>query len=270
MLPASQIFGLAIATSASINLLNPIAIYIGPFALSFLRVLQGLVEGVIYPACHGIWRFWAPPLERSRLATIAFNGTYLGIVVGLPLSAMLTNLGFAGSFLFYGFMGIAWYACWLWLVTDKPCKHPAITVKELKYIEKSLGESAATATMPNIATTPFREIFNSKPVYAIIVANFCRSWNFYMLTMYQSAFLEKRHGYKMESAGFIGALPHICMTIIVPIGGILADHLRKNGILSTTNVRKLFNCGGFGIEGICLIIVGCADSQVSIKDGCFY
>lgn len=32
------------------------------------------VQGVTYPACHGIWSKWAPPLERSRLATISFAG----------------------------------------------------------------------------------------------------------------------------------------------------------------------------------------------------
>lgn len=34
------------------------------------------------------------------------------------------------------------------------------------------------------------------------------------------------------------------MTIVVPIGGQLADFLRSNKIMSTTNVRKLMNCGG--------------------------
>lgn len=34
------------------------------------------------------------------------------------------------------------------------------------------------------------------------------------------------------------------MTIIVPIGGQLADYLRENNIMTTTNVRKLMNCGG--------------------------
>lgn len=33
-------------------------------------------QGVTYPACHGIWSKWAPPLERSRLATTSFCGKY--------------------------------------------------------------------------------------------------------------------------------------------------------------------------------------------------
>jgi len=34
------------------------------------------------------------------------------------------------------------------------------------------------------------------------------------------------------------------MAIVVPFGGYLADLLRRKGLLSTTNVRKIFNCGG--------------------------
>ncbi len=34
------------------------------------------------------------------------------------------------------------------------------------------------------------------------------------------------------------------MTCVVPVGGLLADFLRKREILSTTAVRKIFNCGG--------------------------
>lgn len=34
------------------------------------------------------------------------------------------------------------------------------------------------------------------------------------------------------------------MTIIVPIGGQIADYMRSNQIMTTTNVRKLMNCGG--------------------------
>jgi ACS family sodium-dependent inorganic phosphate cotransporter-like MFS transporter 6/7/8 len=53
------------------------------------------------------------------------------------------------------------------------------------------------------------------------------------------------------------------MTLIVPLGGMLADHVRKKGILSTTNVRKLFNCGGFGMEAIFFLVVAYAQSAVT-------
>jgi len=61
--------------------------------------------------------------------------------------------------------------------------------------------------------------------------------------------------------GVIGSLPHLLMTMIVPCGGLLADHLRKRGIMSTTNVRKVFNCGGFGMEALFFLVVAQATTS---------
>lgn len=47
-----------------------------------------------------------------------------------------------------------------------------------------------------------------------------------------------------SQVGILSAVPHMVMTIVVPIGGQLADFLRSKKIMSTTNVRKLMNCGG--------------------------
>ncbi|KAL4604976.1 vesicular glutamate transporter 2 [Arapaima gigas] len=61
--------------------------------------------------------------------------------------------------------------------------------------------------------------------------------------------------------GMLSALPHLVMTIIVPIGGQIADFLRSKNIMSTTNVRKIMNCGGFGMEATLLLVVGYSHSK---------
>ena len=48
----------------------------------------------------------------------------------------------------------------------------------------------------------------------------------------------------VSQVGVVSALPHLVMTIIVPLGGQLADYLRSNNLMSTTMVRKIMNCGG--------------------------
>ncbi|XP_030921665.1 vesicular glutamate transporter 1-like, partial [Geospiza fortis] len=89
-----------------------------------------------------------------------------------------------------------------------------------------------------------RQFFTSMPVYAIIVANFCRSWTFYLLLISQPAYFEEVFGFEISKVGLLSALPHLVMTIVVPIGGQIADFLRSRGLMSTTNVRKMMNCGG--------------------------
>ncbi|KAJ1519481.1 hypothetical protein ONE63_004767 [Megalurothrips usitatus] len=252
--PATRIFGLAIVTSSVLNLLVPIAAT-HAFTVILVRICQGLVEGFTYPACHGIWRHWAPPLERSRLATLAFCGSYAGIVVGMPLCGWLTSaISWRASFYAYGILGVIWFCVWMWMAFEKPSKHPFISLTELKYIEESLGNTTHV-TMPTIATTPWSAFFTSMPVYAIIVANFCRSWNFYMLVLFQAAFLHERFNLEIAETGLLGSLPHLLMTIIVPSGGQLADYLRRRKIMTTTMVRKTFNCGGFGLEAFFFLVV---------------
>uniref|UniRef100_A0AAY4C8U4 Vesicular glutamate transporter 1 n=1 Tax=Denticeps clupeoides TaxID=299321 RepID=A0AAY4C8U4_9TELE len=211
-----------------------------------VRILQGLVEGVSYPACHGIWAKWAPPLERSRLATTAFCGSYAGAVVAMPLAGILVQYsGWSSVFYVYGSFGIIWYIFWIMVSYESPAAHPTITPEERKYIEDAIGESAGLANPLQKFKTPWRQFFTSMPVYAIIVANFCRSWTFYLLLISQPAYFEEVFGFEISKVGILSALPHL-----------LADYLRTHKIMTTTNVRKMMNCGGFGMEATFLLVVG--------------
>ncbi|KAH9488856.1 hypothetical protein Btru_059285, partial [Bulinus truncatus] len=237
---ATRLFGLAIGISGCLNLLLPGAAEIHYGLVISVRILQGLVEGVTYPACHGIWRHWAPPLERSMLATISFCGSYAGAVLGMPLSGILTRyMGWQSGFYVFGVLGAIWSVAWWFLSYERPSTHPTISEEERVYIETSIGES--TMSNKNIRT-PWVSFFTSMPVWAIMVANFCRSWTFYLLIISQPAYFEEVFGFKIDESGTLSALPHLVMAIIVPIGGQVADFLRRR-VLTTTVVRKIFNCG---------------------------
>ncbi|KAG7217371.1 hypothetical protein INR49_021538 [Caranx melampygus] len=231
------------------------------------NALNDFITGVTYPACHGMWSKWAPPLERSRLATTSFCGSYAGAVIAMPLAGVLVQyVGWSSVFYIYGNLermtqtlqcfGIVWYVLWLLLAYGSPAAHPTITDEERMYIESTIGETMQQLSVTEKFKTPWRRFFTSMPVYAIIVANFCRSWTFYLLLISQPAYFEEVFGFPISKVGILSAVPHMVMTIVVPIGGQLADFLRSNKIMSTTNVRKLMNCGGFGMEATLLLVVG--------------
>ncbi|XP_041858452.1 solute carrier family 17 member 7a isoform X2 [Melanotaenia boesemani] len=254
---ANRVFGFAIVATSTLNMLIPSAARCHYSCVILVRICQGLVEGVSYPACHGIWAKWAPPLERSRLATTAFCGSYAGAVVAMPLAGILVQYtGWPSVFYVYGSFGIFWYMFWILVSYESPAVHPTITPEERKYIEEAIGESAGFLNPLQKFKTPWRHFFTSMPVYAIIVANFCRSWTFYLLLISQPAYFEEVFGFEISKVGIVSALPHLVMTIIVPIGGQLADYLRTHNLMTTTNVRKLMNCGGFGMEATLLLVVG--------------
>ncbi|KAK1798425.1 hypothetical protein P4O66_007881, partial [Electrophorus voltai] len=379
---ASRVFGFAIVATSTLNMLIPTAARVHYGCVIMVRICQGLVEGVSYPACHGIWSKWAPPLERSRLATTAFCGSYAGAVVAMPLAGILVQYsGWSSVFYVYDWFkvlwsdetkievfgadhtrgvwredgtaydpkntiptvkhgggnimlwgcfsakgpshlvringkmdstayleilaknlcssiidlkmghhfifqqdncpkhtakkinawfkrekikvlqwpssfGILWYLFWMLVSYESPAAHPTITPEERKYIEEAIGETAGLVNPLQKFKTPWRDFFTSMPVYAIIVANFCRSWTFYLLLISQPAYFEEVFGFEISKVGLVSALPHLVMTIVVPVGGQLADYLRSHKIMTTTNVRKLMNCGGFGMEATLLLVVG--------------
>ncbi|EHB06644.1 Vesicular glutamate transporter 3 [Heterocephalus glaber] len=302
---ANRVFGAAIFLTSTLNMFIPSAARVHYGCVMGVRILQGLVEGVTYPACHGMWSKWAPPLERSRLATTSFcalprdfsvrdkarlavgqlascllvSGSYAGAVVAMPLAGVLVQyIGWASVFYIYGMFGIIWYMFWLLQAYECPAAHPTISDEEKTYIETSIGEGANLVSLSKF-NTPWKRFFTSLPVYAIIVANFCRSWTFYLLLISQPAYFEEVFGFAISKVGLLSAVPHMVMTIVVPIGGQLADYLRSRKILTTTAVRKIMNCGdvhikwlfmlailydsfeenvqkGFGMEATLLLVVG--------------
>ena len=56
--------------------------------------------------------------------------------------------------------------------------------------------------------------------------------------------IDKSRVFCVFQAGFLSALPYLAMAIVLFLGGMLADCLRAKRYLTTTLVRKIFNCGG--------------------------
>ncbi|KAI6240120.1 putative vesicular glutamate transporter eat-4 [Aphelenchoides fujianensis] len=230
--PANKMFGIAIGGAAVLNILLPYA-------------FRSRSDGMGYPAMHGVWRHWAPPLERSKLATTAFAGSYAGAVFGLPLSAWLVSyVGWSTPFYTYGVLGVIWAVLWFSLTFEKPAYHPTISNEEKTYIEDQIGH--VSHTVPSFTTIPWKAILTSKPVYAIIN---------------QLTYMRDVLGMKINDSGVPAALPHAVMGIVVVAGGQLADNLRSSGRMSTTLVRKVFNCGGFGGEAFFMLFVAYTRSE---------
>ncbi|XP_014680949.1 PREDICTED: sialin-like [Priapulus caudatus] len=67
-----RVFGYAMLLTAIATLLTPLGARKHWMLLVFLRIVQGLGEGAVFPAMHTIWSHWAPPLERSKLVGFTY------------------------------------------------------------------------------------------------------------------------------------------------------------------------------------------------------
>lgn len=249
-----NLFGFGILMTALFTLVTPPAARFSPYMLAAVRMAEGLFEGVTFPCIHAIWRKWAPPLERSKLATISFSGPFAGTVLGMPLSGVISqSLGWPWVFYIFGIFGVVWSFFWFMLITDSPSEQPKISLEELEYIQDSLKDDRPERKVENV---PWKNFLTSLPVWAIIVAHVTENWGWYTLLTQLPTYLNKILDFKFQEAGFLSALPYLAMVVVVQCAGRLGDYLRVNRILSTTVVRKSFNSIGFLSQAIFMVVVG--------------
>ncbi|GLH08999.1 Uncharacterized protein GBIM_14150 [Gryllus bimaculatus] len=228
-----RLFGFGVGITAALTLLTPLLARISIYLFVAIRIIEGIFEGVSYPSMHDVWAHWTPPLERSRLTTVAYSGSYIGIVIAMTGSGILAaNVGWPSVFYVFGAIGVVWYIGWLMLVNRGPTEDKYIDPRELKYLLSHLGPQK------KVTKHPWGHFFRSPAVWAIIVANFSLNWGFYTLMTQLPMFMKDTLGFDLEQAGFLSALPYLIVAITMQISGQIADWILIKNILTTTQCKS--------------------------------
>ncbi|KAL5014023.1 hypothetical protein ScPMuIL_008293 [Solemya velum] len=257
-----KLFGFGVLCTSILTLLTPIAARYHLGALLAVRVLEGIGEGVTFPAVHAMWGKWAPIFERSKLVSFCYAGAQLGTVVSMPLSGILCDSNFLGgwpsAFYVFGALGCIWFVAWMLIVHDTPADHPRISVEEREYIESSIG-------VRQKLSVPWKSIFTSIPVWSIAAGHVANNWGFYTMLTCLPTYMKEILKFDIKQNGFMSALPYLLCWIVQVLGGILADCLRSRRLLSTVYTRKLI--GSFGLLApavlfVCIQFAGCDHEAV--------
>ncbi|XP_064172036.1 sialin-like isoform X2 [Anguilla rostrata] len=250
---AKWLFGLGILGTVVFTMVTPLAADMGAGYLIAVRALEGVGEGVTFPAMHAMWASWAPPMERSRLLTMSYTGAQLGTVVALPLSGVICfYLDWTYVFYIFGVVGLVWFVLWTFLVSSTPEKHKRISEAEKQYITSSLKSELS----PTTSHIPWASIFTSPSVWAIVVAHFSYNWTFYTLLTLLPTYMNNVLGFSIKENGFLSALPYLGSWALALLGGLLADWLRERWLISTVAVRKGFSLAGMIGPAVFLVAAG--------------
>ncbi|XP_041535494.1 sialin isoform X2 [Microtus oregoni] len=246
------LLGFGILGTAVFTLFTPMAADLGVVTLIVLRALEGLGEGVTFPAMHAMWSSWAPPLERSKLLTISYAGAQLGTVISLPLSGIICYyMNWTYVFYLFGVIGIVWFILWMWLVSDTPETHKTISHYEKEYIVSSLKNQLSSQK-----AVPWASILKSLPLWAIVVAHFSYNWTFYTLLTLLPTYMKEILRFNVQENGILSALPYFgCWLCMIPCGQA-ADYLRVKWNFSTISVRRIFTLVGMVGPAVFLVAAG--------------
>ncbi|XP_030171710.1 sialin isoform X1 [Lynx canadensis] len=246
------LLGFGILGTAIFTLFTPVAADFGVGALIVLRALEGLGEGVTFPAMHAMWSSWAPPLERSKLLSISYAGAQLGTVISLPLCGIICfYMNWTYVFYLFGIVGIIWFILWILLVSDKPETHKAISRHEKEYILSSLKNQLSSQK-----SVPWVPMLKSLPLWAIVVAHFSYNWTFYTLLTLLPTYMKEILRFNVQENGLLSALPYFGCWLCMILSGQAADNLRAKWNFSTICVRRVFSLIGMIGPAVFLVAAG--------------
>ncbi|XP_060064462.1 sialin-like [Ylistrum balloti] len=255
-----HIFGCGILITAILTLLTPLVARIGTWALIVCRIIEGLAEGMTFPAISTMQGKWTPEKERSVLPVFASSGATFGSLVVMPVAGYLCDSDFLGGWpsVFYIFGGTAviWFVFWNFLIFETPSDHTRISAAERLFIESTASVKKATHY-----PTPWRAILTSSAVWAIMLTDFLQAWGGCITYTTLPTYMNKIQKFDITKDGLLMALPMLMSLITSIFGSYLADLLRSKRILSTVTVRKLFNTLGLVPAALCLPFISLAGCE---------
>lgn len=230
--------------------------------LVLARLLVGVAQGFIFPSIHTVLAQWVPPHERSRSVSLTTSGMYLGAAAGmLLLPSLVKYKGPQSVFLAEATLGAMWSLLWFKCASDPPrSEHPKATAAgfgesllPLKGNHKVKVENGGVSN--KTSKIPWKRIFVSLPVWAIVVNNFTFHYALYVLMNWLPTYFELGLQLSLQEMGSSKMMPYLNMFLFSNIGGVVADHLVTNRIMSVTRTRKFLNTIGFVVASLALMAI---------------
>lgn len=259
----TKIFGGAILISASCFVILAFSMKYSPIIVFVARFIQGLAEGVSQPAMSSVVSAWAPRSERAGIVGFSFSGIYLSTSLASVVSGAATcYVSWHAGLFIYGSLGIIWSLFWFGLVYDSPMMQSSLSEKERRIFEEE-GSKVLVASARVAKNIPWRAILTSRPVYALFLANFTRSWVFAMVLTEIPQYFADAFSLNVATIGFLTSFPPILMSVSVILGGVIVDKLINMEKVSITAGRKLSLIIGFGSEAVCILVLAFAKDYLT-------
>ena len=231
------VLGFAVVWWSTFTALTPSTALMSLPALVLARIGLGMGEAAVFPACINMIGRWVPPMQRSSAVALVTSAAPLSTVIALPMTGWLIHgYGWPVPFYLFGVIGLVWTAFWVFFV------------------------KGGQPQMPDApATIPWKPILTLPSVWAIVIANSCFNWSFYLLLAWLPSYLKHTYGVSLVNAGLLSAAPWLTSFLIGNLAGNVADRLLRAG-RSPTFVRKLMQTVGLVGGGILLSTLPAAES----------
>jgi ACS family glucarate transporter-like MFS transporter len=239
-----------------------------------LRLLLGVLEAPVTPACSRIIAAWFPSDERGVAGAIFNSAQYLSLAVFTPLMGFLFHYaGWQHIFTVMGGLGLILAMIWWWEY-QAPDSDTRLSRDEYDDITArgaltQLGSASSKIDAAHMvpAGKVIRSLLSNRMLLGIFFAQYCvASLSTFFISWFPSYLVEARH-FSMLQAGFVAALPAVCGCLGGVSAGFFSDWLlRRTG--SLTIARKLPITLGLGLSATIILCNYTAANAVVVAIMC--
>ncbi|XP_055838544.1 putative inorganic phosphate cotransporter [Episyrphus balteatus] len=229
----------------------------------FIRIIQGLSQGFLFPLVHAHLATWAPTEEITRLGGLSHTGVEFGIIFAMGLSGFIagSSLGWPGNFYVFGLIGVLFCLIWMILAENSPSRSKSINLEEKDYILRSQSKASdsQTARIP----VPWRKILTSIPFLSLTFMAMCGLWGVATMQAYIPPYMHGILKMNIKKNALFSTLPFVAMLICALIFCWLADLLLMNRLVTLGVIRKGANTISMWIPAAIFLAIGYLDENQS-------
>ncbi|ENN74416.1 hypothetical protein YQE_09001, partial [Dendroctonus ponderosae] len=246
------LMGTMLFNGIAFTLIPSAAASFGSMGVIACRMIQGLLQGFTFPACHAALGLWAPLNERSKLTVLIYSGCNVGVILAMLITGWISSSVYGWPLVFYlfGATTIVWCIAWFFLGYDSPAKHPRIGVAEKHYIMEALEHCEEEMSDSNL---PIRQILTSLPFWALAICNIGNTWGITLFDLEVPTYLQKVLGFDIKTNGIISSLPQITQLGLSLVFAPVTDYIVEKKVISLMNCRRLFQVLGSLVPAATLV-----------------
>ena len=255
------------------TLLTPLSARFGFYPLIMCRVVMGIFESLAIPSIHALIGERVPKHERSRVVTTCTAGQYVGCVLALS-SSPLVSRSWEIVFYLFGSLSVLYVFFLLRLV-------PATFVPGLQTQDQETHEFSRLSNEDNIELVAvrntcynvqskskpivrdnssknlkFRDILDALmyvPFLSVVICHVAHNYGYYVLLSWLPTYFNDKLKVDITDVGAAALLPYMVSAIIDVFSGHLADFLIEKKGFTRTFTRKLAQIFAFLVPSICLL-----------------
>jgi MFS transporter, ACS family, D-galactonate transporter len=198
------------------------------------RFATGAFEAPSYPINNRIVTSWFPNNERASAIALYVSGQFIGLAFLTPvLVAIQVAVGWRGLFIVTGLVGLIWGIVWYVFYRD-PLQHAKVNQAELDHIEKGGGifrvNKSATAEPSIWRWENFRQIFSSRTLWGVYIAQFCVNATLWFFLTWFPTYLVKFRGLDFIKSGYLASIPFLAACAGLLLSGFVSDRLVQRGV----------------------------------------